>query len=55
MVFGGENCIFGGDGGGGGGGGVGGAIMGTLHGDFETIHHSRSAFIAEIGPDSFLK
>ena len=37
------------------GGGGGGAIMGTLHGDFETIPHSPSAFIAEIHPDSFLK
>ncbi len=35
--------------------GVEGAIMGTLHGDFETIPHSPSAFIAKIDPDSFLK
>ena len=35
--------------------GVGGAIMGTLHGDFETIPHSPSALIAEIDPDVCLK
>ena len=35
--------------------GVGGPIMGTLHGEFETIPHSPSAFLAEIDPDSFLK
>ena len=35
--------------------GVGGEIMGILHGDFETIPHCPSSFLAEIDPDSFLK